>query len=207
MMMKHKTNKKEEEKEATNTPRRRREEEEKNKIKKEMEDERVEGAAVLPMDSSTIISTINIPPIIHNIKVTTVSTLALPSLTLSVAPSSLKQTHPPATVTQCLPDTPTSSPRISKGATAKKQPPTPFIQPPTPLQVASPPSQTPILPPFTKTLEPKYIVGGSTGLFSKDKEKDWRRSLFGGQGREGKDGSTPSSSGSSDEKSVERGTG
>lgn len=183
--------KKKEEDEVFASPRQRKEEDE----KEDMEDKKLEGIAVLPTEPSCTISTIPVSPINANMKVTVVSTMALPSLTLSVAPSSLKQSHPPTTVKQCLPEPSTSTQGVPKGATAKKQAPAPS-------QVSSTPSQAPILPAFSKTLEPKYVVGASTGLFSK--EKDWRRNLFGGPVK-GKQKDTSSSSAIKG-KSTDRGT-
>ncbi|MPC92289.1 hypothetical protein E2C01_087368 [Portunus trituberculatus] len=171
-------------------------------MEEEEEEETKEEAAVLPMEPSTSISTIQLPQNNQNINVTAVSTLALPSLTLSVTPSSFKQCHTPH-----APTTPAGA--VPKSAIVKKQVPGAHTQ-------APPPSQPPIFPKFTKTLEPKYIVGGPSGIFSKEKEKDWRRTLFGGSAKgTRKEGpsdmpavtSSTSSSTSTVKDSVDRGTG
>lgn len=185
--------------------------EKRTKVKKEKEEDEEQegwedGAAVLPTELSTTISTISVPPSIANISVTTVSTAALPSLTLSVAPSTLKQTHPPSTIQQCLPS-PTETKTSTEGAAVKKKQTisapkgagkgaTGKTQTSEAPQIPGKPQSAPVLPQFMQTLDPKFIYGGA-GILEKEREKDWRRNLFGGIGkgrRKEASGSTASAS-------------
>lgn len=98
----------------------------------------------------------------------------LPTLTLSVMQSNLKQTLPPSIVQTSAPDTKDSpleatlSSSGSKGAVNK-----------TKTSTASP-----MLPSFTQTIDPKYMPGNSSsGLFGRAKEKSWKVTLFGGRNK------------------------
>lgn len=98
----------------------------------------------------------------------------LPTLTLSVMQSNLKQTLPPSIVQTSAPDAKDSPPEAtlssgsSKGAVLK-----------TKTSGASP-----MLPSFSQTIDPKYMPGSSSsGLFGRAKEKSWKVTLFGGRNK------------------------
>lgn len=128
-----------------------------------------EGAAILPTELSTTISTVSCRAEEKISKTDPQTGPPSISLTLSVAPESLKQAHPAASVQTCLTE-------------EKKQ----VMDPVTSFggkSISSDVKSTsPTFPSFTHTLDPKYMLGSTSGLFGKEKEKNWKLNLFGGLG-------------------------
>lgn len=129
-----------------------------------------EGAAILPTELSTTISTVSCRAEEKSSKTDPQTGPPSISLTLSVAPESLKQTHPAASVQTCLTE-------------EKKQ--VPVIDPVSSFggkNISDTKGTSPTFPSFTHTLDPKYMLGNTSGLFGKEKEKNWKLNLFGGLG-------------------------
>lgn len=98
----------------------------------------------------------------------------LPTLTLSVMQSNLKQTLPPSIVQTSAPETKDSPLEATLSSSGSKG-----VVHKTKTSAASP-----MLPSFTQTIDPKYMPGSSsTGLFGRAKEKSWKVTLFGGRSK------------------------
>ncbi|KAK3877805.1 hypothetical protein Pcinc_017509 [Petrolisthes cinctipes] len=129
-----------------------------------------EGAAILPTELSTTISTVSCQAEEKTSKTDPQAGPSSISLTLSVAPESLKQAHPAASVQTCLTEEKKQVMDPVTSSFGGKN-----ISPDTK-------STPPTFPSFTHTLDPKYMLGNPSGLFGKEKEKNWKINLFGGLG-------------------------
>lgn len=131
---------------------------------------RADEAAILPTDIPTSVSAVVCKNFgkSENIESSSVSLVALPTLTLSVIQSNLKQTHSAASV-QMPP--PVEKDQV-KGAVGSAHVGKGTLQ--------SSRKVAPILPTFSQTLDPKLMAGNSsTGLFGKAKEKHWKLTFLG----------------------------
>ncbi|XP_069954303.1 neurobeachin isoform X3 [Cherax quadricarinatus] len=152
-----------------------------NQAKKPVKD-KGEEAAVLPTDIPTTVSAVDVKDLGKSKDLKALS-VTIPTLTLSVSQSTLKQTNATVTVKSSSP--------VKKdqlvGAVSSTH---------SGKDVSRPTKKSDLsLPTFYQTLNPKFMPGSSsTGLFGKAKEKNWKLSVIRGHGKFRKEHSQSSTS-------------
>ena len=144
------------------------------KDEKDKKDKREGEAAVLPMDGPSTVSALiadcmETPELA---KASALTSASLPTLTLSVIQSNLKQPLP------------STSTQTSVAAEKKENKEVTSTTCESKVISSQGKKVAPIFPSFSQTLDPKYIPGNTTvGIFGKTKEKHWKVNLFSGLGK------------------------